>query len=52
MNIPTILESLAKDIENGCTWDKVADELVNAGWMPFRDIERAKRLLSPYLFPL
>ena len=48
-NIPNILGSLAKDIEQGCSWDEVAAELVTAGWMPFKDIERAKRLVSPYI---
>ena len=48
-NIPNILGSLAKDIEQGCSWDEVAEELVTAGWMPFKDIERAKWLVSPYI---
>ena len=47
--IPNILGSLASDIEKGGTWDAVAGELVAAGWMPFKNIERAKRLVSPYL---
>ena len=48
-DIPNILESLARDIEQGGTWDEVAAELVKAGWMPFKDIPHAKRLVSPYL---
>lgn len=51
-NIPNILESLANDIENGSTWEEVAGELCKAGWMPYVDIEKAKRLVSQYLFPL
>lgn len=49
MNIPTILESLAKDLANGATWEEVAEELYKAGWSSFVDIEQAKRLVSPYL---
>ena len=48
-DIPNILGSLARDIEQGGTWDEVAAELVKAGWMPFKDIPYAKRLVSPYL---
>ena len=49
MNIPTILESLAKDIENGGILEEVAEELCRAGWSPFVDVEQAKRLVTPYL---
>lgn len=49
MNIPTILESLAKDIETGVPWEEVAAELCRAGWSNYIDIEKAKRLVSPYL---
>lgn len=49
MNIPTILESLAKDIANGGSWEQVATELHHAGWANYIDIEQAKRLVSPYL---
>lgn len=49
MNIPTILESLAKDIENGGTWEEAAGELHKAGWSPYVDVEQAKRLVTPYL---
>lgn len=49
MDIPTILESLAKDLANGSTWEEVAEELCKAGWSSFVDIEQAKRLVSPYL---
>ena len=49
MNIPTILESLAKDIENGGTWEEAAWELHKAGWSPYVDVEKAKRLVTPYL---
>lgn len=49
MDIPIIFESLAKDLANGGTWEDVAEELCKAGWLPFVDIARAKRLVSPYL---
>lgn len=49
MNIPTILESLARDIENGGTWEQAAAELCRAGWSNYIDIEQAKRLVTPYL---
>ena len=49
MNIPTILESLAKDIETGGSWEEAAIELYNAGWSNYIDIDKAKRLVSPYL---
>ena len=49
MDIPTILESLAKDIENGGTWEEVAAELYYAGWSTYVDVDKAKRLVSPYL---
>lgn len=49
MNIPTILESLAKDIENGGSWEKVAVELYNAGWSTYINVDQAKRLVTPYL---
>lgn len=48
---PTILESLAKDIENGGSWKDVAIELHKAGWTPYIDEEHAKRLVTPYLSP-
>lgn len=48
-DIPNILGSLANDIRQGHSWDEVACELVKAGWMPFKDIPHAKRLVSPYL---
>ena len=49
MNIPTILESLAADYRNGATWADIAAELYKAGWISHVSIERARRLLSPYL---
>ena len=49
MNIPTILESLAKDIENGGSWEDAARELHQAGWSTYIDVEQAKRLVTPYL---
>ena len=49
MNIPTILESLAKDIENGGSWEQAATELYFAGWSNYIDIEQAKRLVTPYI---
>ena len=49
MDIPTILESLAKDIANGGSWEQAATELYLAGWANYIDIEKAKRLVSPYL---
>ena len=51
MDIPTILESLAKDIANGGSWEQAAIELHRAGWSPYVDVEKAKRLVSPYLSP-
>ena len=49
MNIPTILESLAKDIENGGSWEEAAAELYNAGWSTYINVEQVKRLVTPYL---
>lgn len=49
MNIPTILESLAKDIELGGSWEEAAAELYNAGWSTYVDVDKTKRLVSPYL---
>lgn len=46
---PTILESLATDISNGRSWEEVAGELYSAGWLNYVSVERAKRLLAPYL---
>lgn len=49
MNIPTILESLAKDIETGGTWEDAAAELYFAGWTTYVDVDKTKRLVTPYL---
>lgn len=45
-DIPNILESIRADVEAGVlTIEQAAEELYDAGWMNYMDIDEAKRLL-------
>jgi len=44
--IPNILQSLRADVDGGKITDQeAAEELCQAGWMNFIDVEKARRLL-------
>ena len=45
-NIPNILESLADDLENGSSWEDVAETLYETGWIPYVSTDKAKSVME------
>ena len=47
MEIKCILDALKEEVQNGSiTLYQAAEELYNAGWINYIDVDRAKRLLQ------